>query len=93
VGHVRRVVILSPDYGPLYLTDVRRNAKGITSGYVVNGAWTLRIRGDTFLACDGEEVVTRKKVSQFVIVPVPDDMQGDYNTIIAWVEKEVGCSS
>lgn len=87
-----RVVLFFDGRSPLYLRDVRRDADGrVKSGYVVNGDWNFEIRGDECLAKSGNSIVNRWQLDRTLVreVVVPPEIQGHYDDVIAWAEKQL----
>lgn len=88
----RGVVIFQHQRGALWLTNIVRNADGtIKSGYVQNGLWQFEVRSGECLAKDSNDfVVNRWPLEKPLIeVPIPRDVSGDYNDVIAWAEGEL----
>ena len=84
----KRVVLFQDRGTPLLLNHIKYGGDEII-GYVVNGAWYLRITNDELQACDSENVVNRWPKTVLDFIPVPDDMDGDYNEIILWAEGQL----
>lgn len=85
----QRVVIFTT-YNPLYLLRVRRFENGtIRSGHVVNGGWNFEIRNGECLAKAGNYIVNRWPCpSDLEEVAIPDNVQGDYNDLIIWAQRQ-----
>lgn len=85
--------VLFIDADPLLLSCIRRDGDGkITSGYVENGDWLMKIIGGQLGVFDGNDYVVSQcsvKESVLIEVPVPSHVTGNYNEIIEWARGQL----
>lgn len=86
-----RIVLFTNSGNKLYLTGAKKDESGVvTAGWVENGDWLYRYSDGEAQADDGSgSIVNRWKEGQTAVVDVPDRVQGDYNHVITWAEKEL----
>lgn len=73
----------------LLLRDIKRDSEGnLKTGFVVNGLWNFEIRKDEVLAKSGNYIVNRWPVPEYYEMTIPDNVKGDYNTVMEWARKE-----
>jgi hypothetical protein len=75
----------------LLLEDLQYANGALKSAWVVNGAWPVNFetRGDTLYTKHRNTVVSEIPSSHIQDVDVIEGIDGNYNEIIAWAEKEL----
>lgn len=85
----RAVMFVGHNRIPLLLTHIQRAPDGtVATALVENGCWYYERRGDLIFAVDdfGRDILSFP-AEPHLIIYVPSDMGGNYNTIIARVER------
>ena len=73
----------------LLLSQVRRDSEGnLAFGFVKNGCWNFQIKNGEVLAKDGNYIVNRYDLPNYYELEIPKDVDGNYNEVMAWAEKE-----
>lgn len=76
----------------LLLSGVKYDSKGnLKSGFVENGCWNFEIKDGEFLARNdkwGQDwIVTRRPAPEYEIMEVPEEIKGDYNSVMNKMRK------
>lgn len=91
---MKPMTVIFYDGSALLLSNVRRDKNGfITSGFVENGFWKLKVIGNRFYAYDHayEKRLLKNEWVVFRVqeVAIPLEIKGDYNVLIEYARDEV----